>query len=220
MKIIAVNSATTIFSVALVEDGRALHLFETDETRDQGNLLLKHVKQAMQEHRFGFEDIDLLGVVTGPGSFTGIRIGLAAMRGIALAAQKPIVGLSSFELFSDVTEDRVNIVAVESWREELYFQVLDAAGRNLIEDVNLTPLNFFKRIESLIENKNVTLSGDARQKLAEYFPLAQSVTILPNAVDAARKAAQIYRLETTHEKPVPYYLREADAIASYNARKI
>jgi tRNA threonylcarbamoyladenosine biosynthesis protein TsaB len=220
MKIIAVNSATTIFSVALVEDGRVLHLFETDETRDQGNLLLKHVKQAMQEHSFKFEDIDLLAVVTGPGSFTGIRIGLAAMRGIALAAQKPIVGLSSFELFSTSEKEEVNIIAVESWREELYFQVLDASGQCMIEDVNQTPLNFFKRIEPLIENKNVTLSGDALQKLAAYLPLARNVTILPNAVDAARKAAQLYRLDSTPEKPIPYYLREADALVSYNARKI
>ena len=113
LKCLAVNTATKVLSLALVEGEEVLHFYETAETRDQGNLLLGHIQSGLKKSNLGFADLDVLAVVTGPGSFTGIRIGLATMRGIALAADKPLIGLSSFDMFAvrgaDVGPDWIHI---------------------------------------------------------------------------------------------------------------
>lgn len=189
-----------LLSLALCEDGKVLHAYETTETRDQGNLLLKHTQAALDAAKIKYQDLDLLAVTTGPGSFTGIRIGLATMRGIAMAANVPIVGVSSFELFAAPRAGYSNIICVESWREELYLQ---ADG---LPPQNLSPEDFLPKLANV--PKPYVLSGDAAEKLYEYLPLAEVDTEKADSAKVARIAAKKFTGETEH--PVPFYLREAD----------
>jgi tRNA threonylcarbamoyladenosine biosynthesis protein TsaB len=200
MKCLAVNTATTVLSLALVEDGRTLHLFETRETRDQGNLLIKNIQDTLRANKLRFDDLGLLAVVTGPGSFTGIRIGLSAMRGLALASKKPIVGISSFDLFA-VRGATSNLIAVESWREELYFRY----GKIL---KNETPESFAERIADMPAPE--VISGDAAEKIAAFLPNAKVTESIPNAV----RVAEIAMNMTPGAKPVPFYMRDADVTVS------
>lgn len=191
MKILAVNTATTILSVAITDGDRVLHLYETSETRDQGNLLLKHIQEGLDKNGLTYNDLDLLAAVTGPGSFTGIRIGLAAVRGLALAAGKPAVGVSSFDMFGDA-----DLVAVESWREELYFRLKGRAA------VNLSPEDFVKTLDAPVRS----VAGDAAEKVLPLLPGAVAQKEVANAAAVARIAAGMRE----RPEPVPFYLREAD----------
>jgi tRNA threonylcarbamoyladenosine biosynthesis protein TsaB len=205
MKVLAVNTANSMVAVALVEDGKTVHSFESPETRDQGNLLLRHVREALAKAGWKFEDLGLLAVVTGPGSFTGIRIGLATMRALAMAAKLPIIGISSFDLFAAPEKGRINLVAVESWREELYFQGFDEKGAVVVPPVNLAPAAFAK---TLGEGTYV-ISGDAAQKLHEVLPGSTISADKSAAADIARVALKAFAAAGS-ERPVPFYLREAD----------
>lgn len=205
---LAVNTATTILSVAIHDGANCLFHYATPETRDQGNLLMRHIQEGLVAAGIGFADIGLLAAATGPGSFTGIRIGLAAMRGIALAADLPITGLSSFDLFAEPAAGRRNVVAVESWREELYFKVDEA------EAVNLSPQDFAATLGSGAYH----VSGDAAQKLAPFMPADTTyATTLP---DARRLAEMALAQNGRHAEPVPFYLRPADAKLASDLRKI
>jgi len=211
MKCLAVNTATTILSVALTEGDRVLYHFSTAETRDQGNLIIHHAQEGLKQAGLGFADLDLLAVVTGPGSFTGIRIGLAALRGMAMAAQKPLIGLSSFELFAVPVAEGRNIVAVESWRQELYFQIDQDAP------VNETPETFAEKVKD--DGTSVVISGDAAEKLLPFLPKAAVSGSLPDAVELAKRAVLKYRAlgdeaVATAERPAPFYLRPADVTLS------
>ncbi len=194
---LAVNTANSVLSIALVDGDKTLSYFSTVETRDQGNVLIMNIKEALLEHNIAFKDIGLLGVVTGPGSFTGIRIGIAAVRGIAMAAKVPIVGMTSFDLYAEPKADFTNIVAIESWREELYFRV---EGQ---EPVNLTPEDFVKKLK----DGNYYVSGDAREKLRDHLPKAEFSVNDPNAEHLAKLALA---KGPDAVRPVPYYLREPD----------
>lgn len=209
MKCLAVNTATTILSVALTDGDDVLHHFAANETRDQGNLILSHAKEGLAKAGLGFADLDLLAVITGPGSFTGIRIGLAAMRGIAMAAKKPLIGLSSFDLFAAPVAGARNVIAVESWRQELYFQIDHG------EPVNETPEDFAKKLQGT--DTPIVVSGDAAEKLLPFVPQATLYAGLPDAVDAARRAVQKFETEgtaATATRPAPFYLRPADVTLS------
>lgn len=211
MKILAVNTANTLLSLALVDGGKVLHAYETAETRDQGNLLLRHIRQGLDNAKLEYPDLDLLAVVTGPGSFTGIRIGLATLRALALAAEVPVIGISSFELYA--VAGKTNIICLESWREELYYQVNGAAGNILVPPVNLSPEDFVQRLEGA--PKPYLISGDAAEKLKELLPDAEMHTAKITAADAARVAEKKFTAsEGKAERPVPFYLREADVTIS------
>ncbi len=213
-----------MLSLALVEGEKVLHFYETAETRDQGNLLLGHIKNALKNNgNIGFADLDVLAVVTGPGSFTGIRIGLATMRGIALAADKPLIGLSSFDMFAIRGADAINIIAVESWREELYLAVMDEEGHPLIACSNETPEVFAKRLRhELPGDHHIRLSGDAAGKLVTLFPEAVLADKDANAINVAHLALHRFReasaealgVKSVFVRPTPYYLREADVTIS------
>jgi tRNA threonylcarbamoyl adenosine modification protein YeaZ len=205
MKVLAVNTANAMVALALVENGKAVQSFESPETRDQGNLVIKHIREALAKAGWKFEDLGLLAVVTGPGSFTGIRIGLATMRGLAMAAQLPIIGISSFDMFAAPEKGRVNLIAVESWREELYFKGVDENGIEVIAPVNLAPEDFVKTLRK----GNYVISGDAAAKLHEVLPGSSVSAYKPTAADIARVGLRAFQ-EKGAEKPVPFYLREAD----------
>ncbi|MBU6475024.1 MAG: tRNA (adenosine(37)-N6)-threonylcarbamoyltransferase complex dimerization subunit type 1 TsaB [Alphaproteobacteria bacterium] len=215
-KCLAVNTATKTLSLALVDGAEVLHFYETAETRDQGNLLLNHIRKALDENGLGFADLDVLAVVTGPGSFTGIRIGLATMRGIALAAEKPLLGFSSFDMFAAREPDAVNIIAVESWREELYFAVMDEEGYPLIACGNEAPETFLERFRrELPGNHPIRLSGDAAGALAALLPDAVLAEEEGNAASVARLALERFCIAGgDYPLPVPYYLRAADVTIS------
>jgi len=216
---LAVNTANALMSVVVMEDDAVLHAWQSDEMRDQGNLLLQHAGAALGAAGLSYADLDLLAVVTGPGSFTGIRIGLAAMRGLAMAAGLPLAGVSSFELFAaPPSEGLFNPVAVESWREELYFCAFDAAGAEAIAPVNETPEDFAARLkEQGMDPAACTVSGDAAEKL---IPLLPGATLQPGpatAEAAARVALKRLKeqgIDAFATRPGPFYLRPPDVTVS------
>lgn len=208
---LAVNTANMLLTVELADGARLLHRYETAETRDQGNLLLRHIQAALDAAKLKYMDIDLLAVVTGPGSFTGIRIGLAALRAIAMAAEIPIVGLSSFDIFAKARAGHANIIAIESWREELYFDVRDETGASLVGPVNETPEDFVKRLP---EDKSFFVTGDAAEKLREFLPAAVIDAGNPEAGHISAVALTKFNAEGASTAPTPFYLREADVTIS------
>lgn len=216
MRCLAVNTATTVLSIALVEDDKTLHYYETTETRNQGNLLLSHIQDGLKKNGLSFADLDVLAVVVGPGSFTGIRLGLATMRGIALAAAKPLLGLSSFDMFAQQGIDAINIVAVESLRDELYFAVMDEDGP-LIACSNEKPESFVQRVNDELPGEHALhLTGDAAATMTRYFPTATLADKQGTALNIAHLALQKFKQNPgiTFAKPTPYYLREADVTIS------
>lgn len=211
---LAVNTANTLLTVELARDGQLLHRYESLETRDQGNLLLRHIQAALDAAKLDYADIGLLAVVTGPGSFTGIRIGLATLRAIALATGLPILGLSSFDIFAKPSQDRLNIIALESWREELYFEMRDERGAVVLSAVNETPEDFVKRLP---QGKPFLITGDAAGKIGAFLPDAEIDPNNPASGHLAACALQKFKTDDHPDAPLPFYLREADVTISKKA---
>ncbi|TAL26975.1 MAG: tRNA (adenosine(37)-N6)-threonylcarbamoyltransferase complex dimerization subunit type 1 TsaB [Alphaproteobacteria bacterium] len=208
MKCLAVNTANMLLSLALTDGDRVLQSFESAETRDQGNLLLRHIQEALDKEKLKFEDLNLFAVVTGPGSFTGIRIGLATMRALSMAAKVPVIGISSFEMFASPKPGYINLISIESWREELYFQAVDEKGAEVIPPVNVSPEDFVKKLEGMKEP--FVISGDAAEKLHTLMPKAALSDHHPAAAHVAHLAMASFKAAGHAERPLPFYLREAD----------
>jgi len=130
MKILSLDSCGSGCSVCVWHDGRELSFLEEKMERGQDSRLVPMVQEAMQRAGLTYQDLDRIAVTRGPGSFTGMRIGLATARGLALAAGKPAIGLDRFSLYKNQRGDKKEslLVVLESRRLELYCRLFPAHG--------------------------------------------------------------------------------------------
>ncbi len=97
MKLLTLQTATPAGSVALTADEQLLGELFLDVRRPHGGWLLAAIEQLLGAAGMAIRDLDGFGVTTGPGSFTGLRVGLATVKGLALATGKPIAGVSTLQ---------------------------------------------------------------------------------------------------------------------------
>src|SRR5271168_4937059 len=99
MLILSLDSAGAGCGVTVWRDGKILATHAEHMERGQDQRLMPLVLEIMKKAGVTFGDLDRIAVTRGPGSFTGLRIGLAAARGIGLAANKPVIGIDRFSIF-------------------------------------------------------------------------------------------------------------------------
>jgi len=95
VKILALATATSEMSVALLDEGHLIGEIYLADGRHHAVTLLAAVDHLLREEGLELKELDLFAVTTGPGSFTGLRIGLATVKGLALVTGKPLVGVST-----------------------------------------------------------------------------------------------------------------------------
>ncbi len=127
MKILALDTALNACSVAVMDDEKILASCHEARARGHAESLLPMIRLRMEESDLTFEDLDAIAVSVGPGTFTGLRIGLAAARGIALAASLPCIGITTLEALAasvppDQAENKSIMVAIDARRQEIYSQ--------------------------------------------------------------------------------------------------
>jgi tRNA threonylcarbamoyladenosine biosynthesis protein TsaB len=128
--ILALDSATSTCSLALWRDGTTLAARHVG-AGGQGDALPLEVASLLAESGLTFDDVTRLAVTIGPGRFTGLRAGLAFMRGLALARALPLVGvttLAAVAVAGAARGDELQLAVIDSKRAELFFQLFDAQG--------------------------------------------------------------------------------------------
>ena len=100
MRVLALDTATEIGAIALVEDDLLLAQIQLRVEKTHSQHLWRTIRFLLAETGWGLEQIDLWAVSTGPGSFTGVRIGLATVKGLAWVSQKPVIGVSTLDVLA------------------------------------------------------------------------------------------------------------------------
>jgi tRNA threonylcarbamoyladenosine biosynthesis protein TsaB len=142
LTVLAIDSSTSVCSVAVArQDVMLADVMMTD--RGQAEALVPAIAAALEQSGRGWSDIDLIAVTVGPGSFTGLRIGLAAARGLALVHGTPILGMTTADLLAEDVDlaqidGRTLLVAIDSRREDLFLQAFSADRQPLGEIRALT----------------------------------------------------------------------------------
>ncbi|MDD5603964.1 MAG: tRNA (adenosine(37)-N6)-threonylcarbamoyltransferase complex dimerization subunit type 1 TsaB, partial [Eubacteriales bacterium] len=97
MRILTVDSSTSVAAVAVTEDGRLMGEYNIDSERTHSVNLVPMISDLLDRLQLKPQDIDLFAAVSGPGSFTGLRIGITAVKSMAYACGKPVVGIPSLD---------------------------------------------------------------------------------------------------------------------------
>lgn len=133
-------------SIALVRDGVVVEEVPMHSPEGFGQILFGHIQQLLDRHGLRVMDVDCFASATGPGSFTGVRIGLAAAKGLGESAGKRVAGVSNLRAIAYYGESSKRAVFLDARRGEIYGAVYDADLR-IVQDEVVTP--FPKWIEGL-----------------------------------------------------------------------
>jgi tRNA threonylcarbamoyladenosine biosynthesis protein TsaB len=213
VKILAADTALGACSVAVLDGAQVLaYRFEAME-RGHAEALAPMVQDAMRASGIAFADIDRLAVTTGPGTFTGQRVGLAFMRGLRVALKKPLVGITTLEAMcaAAMPETEMSFAAAihDARREEAYLAV--ASKDRLLIAPEIMPLHAAAaRIRDAVpQGAAVALAGTGAERIADDLPQGRPTSIRqPDALWVARLA---FRAPAPAAAPHPLYLRAPDA---------
>ena len=120
MVVLALDTTTRAGSSALARDGVVLHEQPSDPTREPASRLPGDLITLVEHQRMTLAQIDVFAVATGPGSFTGLRVGIATMQGLAFASGRPLVGVSAFDALATIARAERVATWVDAWRGEVF----------------------------------------------------------------------------------------------------
>lgn len=207
----AVSCAVLAGDRIMAERSRAL-------ARGHGEAVMGELDAVMQEAGLRFDALDAVAVTEGPGSFTGIRVGLAAARGLGLALNIPVLGVSSFAVLADsLPRDGASLmVVIDSRRAELFVQIFGADRVALGEPFLATAAELPDHLPAGL----VLVSGDAA---GVVDPVPGRIRVEPSgppdAASVARLAARLHGQGDDH-RAVPLYIRAPDAIVPSQGGRI
>jgi len=184
----------------------------------QAEALLPMVDRAMGAARLAASTLDLITVTTGPGSFTGIRVGLAGAKGIALGLGVPLLGVTSFEAGAAACEadpiERFLLVALDSRLADLFIQLFDPARHTLGLPAAVLPEALTEIVTAATGSGPLAVTGDAAARAAAALDGRGGTSLVtdgePPAVGAVRAALRLWRRGERGGPVRPLYLRPPD----------
>ncbi len=195
--------------VASVINGDVAHSRAIETEREQAAKLMPMVQEVLAEAKVAFADIGLIVTTVGPGSFTGLRIGLSAARTLGLALNIPVQGVSTLEAVarSAVPESKPCLVVLESKRTDFYVQAFDG-DKNPMGDAGCVEPD---DLRALIAEHDYVLCGDGLERLGAE---GRSIKLLDPEILARAGLALFLKNGGRADKPEPVYLRGADVSMS------
>ena len=226
--ILCIETGTDICSVGVARDGELISLRESDEGRDHAKKVGVFVDELLRETGISPDELDAVAVGMGPGSYTGLRIGVSFAKGLCYGLAIPLVAVGSLDAMAAVAiedydagildvdnwEDAVLCPMVDARRMEVYTRLFDAKG-NALSDVTAEVVTE-KTFADVRRERQLVMFGNGAAKCREVLHDATYINITPSARGLARLAEQ--RLSAGQTEDIayfePFYLKDFIVIPS------
>ena len=215
MRVLAIDTALGACAAAVLDSqaGAILAAESIDMVRGHAEAVMPLIARVMDAARSEFVELNRIAVTVGPGSFTGLRVGISAARGIALAAGRPAIGLSTLSALAAphvaARSGDTIIAAIDARNEQVYFQVFAPNGVTVV-----TPrLDRVRAAVRAVPVGPTVITGSGAMLVASHWPSGSPV---PRVEDhAAPDIGWVARLGAAAQEegapPKPFYLRRPDA---------
>lgn len=222
MMILAFETSAKTASVAIVRDGMLLGEYYQNSGQTHSRTVMKMAQDLMANCDLGVQDMDAVACAAGPGSFTGIRIGMAAAKGLAWGREIPLIGISTLEAMAKnvAVSDGVYCAAMDARREQVYtalFESKSGVFSRLTEDGAISIEELGKMLEKIENDKFIV--GDGAALCYNTLGDNRGLILLPEHLRMQRAASvailayeQLMRGDVRHaQEVVPNYLRLSQA---------
>lgn len=137
MKYLFIDSATATLVVAIIIDNEIAYIYNKETGKDMSSTIMPVIEEAFKQTSLTPKDIDKIFVSTGPGSFTGIRVGLAVAKTMAWSLNIPIIPISSLEVIASTPNTKNNIALIDARRGYVFAGVYDNELNVIEEDKHI-----------------------------------------------------------------------------------
>lgn len=230
MKILAIDTTGLVASVAIVDSTKTIAEFTTNHKKTHSETLMPMIENMFLSLNMDISEIDYIAVSNGPGSFTGLRIGVATAIAIAHGSNKLVIPVPTLDSLAYNIFDQSNIIVpiMDARRDQVYTAFYKRDGEKLIRLNDYMADNIDVVISLLIEeNKNAIFLGDGiqvfREKILEHkekFMIASANMNMQRASSVGVVAMQNIDKAVTYDKVEPFYLRVSQAEREYERKNI
>jgi tRNA threonylcarbamoyladenosine biosynthesis protein TsaB len=216
--ILQIETATTVCSVALAMDGKVVNFKQLDERNIHAEIINLFIEDLVTGAGIQFGDLDAIAVSCGPGSYTGLRIGISTAKGLCFALDKPLIAVKTLEAMANgiITQGNyTNILLcpmIDARRMEVYTALFDMLGDE-IEPVTAKIIDEDSFSEQLQSNK-ILFFGDGAEKCEAVLGSNTNAQFLPGFTNSATYLTQkaFYKFANEDFEDVayfePYYLKD------------
>jgi tRNA threonylcarbamoyladenosine biosynthesis protein TsaB len=220
--ILGIETATSVCSVALVQDGNLLAIRESVGARDHSAALTTYIAEVFAEAGLFFQQLDAIAVSMGPGSYTGLRIGVSSAKGLCYALDKPLIAIDTLKSLAwhalqkcredgKDTENAVLVPMLDARRMEVYTAIFDH-NLNFIQPVNALVVaeDSFDRYG----NKEIIYFGDGASKCISLFEPKSNYVFLDNITLSGKAVCMLAENEFRNSNFAdvaycePFYLKD------------
>lgn len=213
--ILCIETATRSCSVALAKDGNLLHFKEEiSDKYSHSEQLTSFVESLLKKHNIGFPDLDAVAVSKGPGSYTGLRIGVSTAKGLCYALDKPLIGISTLKAMASGIEkkypNKLYCPMIDARRMEVYMAFFQAGKQLTNIEAHIVEKDSFSK---MLVKGEVLFFGDGAEKCQGIFSHANATfinNVYPSAKDMVVIAENTF-IQQQFENIAyfePYYLKE------------
>lgn len=223
MRILAVDTSTMMSSISILEDDKIIADSSINQEETHSEMLVPLIKRMLDDLKIKANDIDLFAIARGPGSFTGLRIGMTSLKAMAQALDKPIIGVSTLKGMAYSIMNDGYVLAIIDARGKRYFAGLYKWNNNQLE------MQFEEIIEENVleeriqEIDRITIVGEAISKLPNKIKEFSNVRLshpgLNNGISRniavlAKEKYEKGEIDNTFDI-TPNYLRKSQAEISF-----
>ncbi|MDO4542035.1 MAG: tRNA (adenosine(37)-N6)-threonylcarbamoyltransferase complex dimerization subunit type 1 TsaB, partial [Bacillota bacterium] len=225
MKILAFDCSSKTMAAAVADGHKVLAKAYSRENRNHAPYLLPMINQVVEDSGLTFKDLELIGVTAGPGSFTGLRIGIATAKGFSDTLNIPMVAIDSLDALVQGFSEYRNVIAamLDARKNQVYAAVYDNRDGRMLKIMEDTPLSPTEDLASFLgEYREILFVGDGvpgwRQALEDtygercVFPLDAPLGIVGESLVSMTSAAKSWELVRDIS---PHYIRGVDAKAKF-----
>ena len=226
--ILCIETGTDICSVGIARDGELMSLQESDQGRDHAKQVAVFVDELLRETGVKPDELDAVAVGMGPGSYTGLRIGVSFAKGLCYGLNIPLLAVGSLEALTDVAikDYEAGIIQVEGWDEALLCPMVDARRMEVYTQIFNSRCEAQSEVSAEIITEEsfsqwrakgkLVIFGNGAAKCQEMLPDAIYIDVAPSARGLTRIAHQLFEAGKTEDIAYfePFYLKDFVVIPS------
>lgn len=222
MKILAIDTSSKICSVSILEDKHVIIEKHNDDEKTHSQKLMPLIDETFKEVNLSLSDIDLLACCQGPGSFTGIRIGISTVKAFADVKSIPIIGVTSLEsLAYNIENDGLIATIIDAKHDNVYFALFNLSNKSyatVIEPVSDDINNVINLLKQY--NEKITFVGDGSEFHKDLISseisncnFASDVQNIQTSISIGKSAYNKYNCDgyTKEYSISPIYLKKSQA---------